>query len=51
MIIAGFILLLFDLTPGHCFKDHIHIYQNDPDILAGVILVFFGGFELGKRLI
>ena len=50
IIIIGFFFVLVDTTPGHQIDNHIHIFQNDPDIIAGTILLFFGGFGLGHRL-
>ena len=49
-IVIGFFLLLVDLTPGHVVGRHLDIFLTDPDILGGVILMFFGAFNLGKRL-
>lgn len=49
IVLLGFFLILFDLTPKHNIENHMFIYRNDPDILGGIILLFFGGFGLGNK--
>ena len=49
IILLGFFFVLVDTTPTHQLGEHIQIFQNDPDIIGGIILLFFGGFGLGNR--
>ncbi len=45
----GFFFVIVDIKPGSFILSHIQIYQTNPEIMAGVILLFFSGFGIGHR--
>ena len=50
LVIFGFVLILFDFDPGHLPIDHIIFLTANTDIVAGMLLLAFAGFNLGGLL-